>query len=309
MATKKERKYIPGLAALNFKPKDYWEPNKAEKMFLSSARDDIDKIDYCDCVSGIKSMPENSVDLIIADPPFGIKFSGKQGAYNRNSNLVMDSYHEVEKDYGVFAEEWIKYLYKIMKPHATAYIFSGWNHLEDILRASRLAGLTLINHIIWKYQFGVFTQKKFVTSHYHILMLAKNQDSYYFNKIEHYPLDVWDIKRKYNKGEEKNATTLPIDVVKKCIEFSSKPGDLVFDPFMGMGTTAVVSKSLWRHYYGFEINSKMESIIEKRINSTSAGELYVTLDQRIDETQNEVKKKYPLIYKKYMSEREVVLDV
>ena len=74
--------------------------------------------------------------------------------------------------------------------------FSGWTNLGDILSAVKKSGLVVVNHVIWKYQFGVFTERKFVTSHYHVLFLAKTKN-YYFNKIMHYPLDVWEINRTY----------------------------------------------------------------------------------------------------------------
>ena len=112
--------------------------------------------------------------------------------------------------------------------------------------------------------------------------------------MEHYPQDVWDIKRKYKRGEIKNATTLPIELVQKCIEYSSKPGDLIFDPFMGMGTTALVAKSIWRHYFGFEINEKMKPLIDKRLNGIKPGQEYTPLDERLKKIRDEARKKYPL---------------
>ncbi|NHI94471.1 MAG: hypothetical protein EAX96_18415 [Candidatus Lokiarchaeota archaeon] len=87
--------------------------------------------------------------------------------------------------------------------------------------------------MIWKYQFGVFSKKKFVTSHYQILFAVKNSNKYFFNKIEHYPLDIWEISRIYRHEEQKNCTKLPEEVVEKCINFCSKLGELVFDPLFG----------------------------------------------------------------------------
>lgn len=300
---KHRRKYTPGLASLKFKP-HYWDPDEARELYNSYFNPSIpqDTIIYDDCVLGMEKMPSNSVDLVIADPPFGLDFSGKGGTYNRDKDLVVDSYQEIDSDYNKFTKKWIEQIKRIMKPHATAYVFSGWNHLEDILFSARVSGLTTINHLIWKYQFGVFTKKKYVTSHYHILLFAKDHKTYFFNKMEHYPEDVWDIKRKYQKGEPKNATTLPFDVIKKCVEFSSRPGDLIFDPFMGMGTSAVVAKSLWRHYFGFEINEKMQPLVEKRINGIQDGQEYLTVEKRFEEIYNNARKKYPLAYKIYSKE-------
>lgn len=308
---KKRRKYIPGLASLKFDPKDYWEPFEAQRLYEDSLYPNIkqDTISFDDCILGMKEMPSNSVDLVIADPPFGLDFSGKETVYNRDEKLVVDSYKEINSDYGGFTEKWMELTQKIMKPHATAYVFSGWNHLEDVLRGARLCGLTTINHLIWKYQFGVFTKNKFVTSHYHVLMLVKDSKQYYFNKMEHYPLDVWDIKRKYKKGEPKNATTLPLEVVKKCIEFSSKPGEVVFDPFMGMATTGVAAKSVWRHYFGFEINEKMRPFINKRLSEIQLGQEYLPINEKLKEIRENTQRKYPLAYKLYLKESGESVDV
>lgn len=304
------RKYTPGLASLKFSPDEYWSPSEAQKLFhkgSSIIREDY--IQYKDCITGMENMPSSSVDLVIADPPFGLDFSGKEAIYNRDSDLVIDSYKEINSDYSEFTEKWIGLISKIMKPQATAYVFSGWNNLEAVLRAGRLAGLTTINHLIWKYQFGVFTKKKYVTSHYHILLLVKDANNYYFNKMEHYPQDVWDIKRKYRRGEIKNATTLPVELIRKCIEFSSKPGDFIFDPFMGMGTTAIAAKGIWRHYFGFEINKNLESVINKRINSVKPGQDYITLKERLKKIREEARYKYPQAYSLYCKEAGEKSDV
>lgn len=297
-----KRRYTPGLAMLKFKPNHYLTPKEAQQRYndYSHLKIESDTISFEDCIPGMREFPPNCVDLVIADPPFGLNFSGKESVYNRKKNLVLDSYHEINNEYSQFTETWLALIQRIMKPEATAYIFSGWNHLEDILRAARLCNLYTINHIIWKYQFGVFTKKKFVTSHYHIILLAKDINNYFFNKMEHYPEDVWDIKRKYRKGEIKNATTLPFELVKKCIEFSSKPGDLVFDPFMGMGTTAIAAKSLWRHYSGFEINRNLIPSINKEIDEISPGQEYLSLNEKLKELRTTAQKKYPSAYKLFL---------
>ena len=302
---KRSKKYTPGLACLKFHPDKYWTNDEAQNLYYSnqSFLKDQDTILFEDCISGMQKMPSECVDLIIADPPFGIDFSGKGKVYNRDTDYVIDSYQEIRTNYANFTKKWMTSIQKIMKPHATAYVFSGWNHLEDVLMGARMCGLTTINHLIWKYQFGVFTKRKYVTSHYHIVMLVKDSKKYYFNKMEHYPLDVWDIKRKYKKGEPKNATTLPLEVVKKCIEFSSRPGDLVFDPFMGMATTGIASKGLWRHYFGYEINMKMKSLIDKRIDGIQLGQEYLPIDERLEEIHENARKKYPSAYKLFSQEK------
>ena len=174
---------------------------------------------------------------------------------------------------------------------AGVWIFSGWTHLIDVLNALKDNKLTLINHIIWKYQFGVFTRRKFVTSHYHILFAVKNEKDYFFNKIEHYPEDVWHINREYNRGVKKNATKLPPDVVRRCIDFGSVPGDLILDPFIGNGTTAIVAKGSYRYYLGFEINTTLKDIISKGLEKIQVGDDYIPYCNRPDELVDKLAQK------------------
>jgi site-specific DNA-methyltransferase (adenine-specific) len=228
---------------------------------------ELNIIFYEDCIEGIpKRIPPNYIDLVIADPPFGIKFVGLNALYNRKKEFVIDGYNEITKDnYDDFSKKWIKAIYPVLKESGSAYIFSGWTHLKDVLIAIDEAGFITINHLIWKYQFGVFTKHKYVTSHYHILFVVKNPKEYYFNKIDHYPEDVFEIKREYMRHKKKNTTKLPDELVEKLMRYSSKPGDIVLDPFMGNGTTAVVSTKLNRNYIGFEINPQAKEIIDDNI--------------------------------------------
>lgn len=292
---KRKKPYVPGLAALHFKPTNSWGRDEAKKAYLKSNFSvPADTISFSDCISGMERMPDQCVDLVIADPPFGIEFHGREALYNRKREYVVEGYKEVNDNYDEFTLAWIKALPRIMKEHASAYIFSGWTHLRHLLDAAQEANLTLINHIIWKYQFGVFTRKKYVTSHYHILFLVKNPKKYYFNKIEHYPLDIWDIPRTYRKGQKKNGTKLPEDVVSRCIDFSSKPGQLIFDPFMGNATTAVSAKANFRHFFGFEANSKLEEIIKHNINQVDIGQHYIPYNERLPSSED-LEKKYPAV--------------
>ncbi|NMB79215.1 MAG: site-specific DNA-methyltransferase [Methanomicrobiales archaeon] len=207
-----------------------------------------------DALALLPQIPTGSVDLIVTDPPFAIDFKANRLNYNRKGSNVLDGYHEIpEEEYPDFTRQWIAESARVLSPTGSMYIFSGWNRLRDILEGIDSAGLTTVNHLIWKYQFGVFTKKKYVTSHYHILFAAKDPKRYTFNKVDHYPEDVWVINREYWKGKKKTPTKLPAELVKKILAYSSNPGDLVLDPFLGSGTVAVVAQGEQRHFLGFEI--------------------------------------------------------
>lgn len=294
----RKNRYIPNFAAAKFRPTNDWTAQEALTEFRKATFPKIEKglyrtddVFYEDCIKGMKKLPSKSIDVIIADPPFGLNFTGKESIYNRDARFVKSGYQEVDTNYEQFSRDWIGELPRIMKETGSAWIVSGWTNLGDVLTAAKESGLTLINHIIWKYQFGVFTRRKFVTSHYHILFLAKSE-KYYFNKVMHYPLDVWEINRTYRRGEAKNGTKLPENLILRCIDFSSKPGQLILDPFMGNGTTATAAKGTFRHYLGFEANKAMKDVIHANLKSTKVGQFYSPYAHRDDELVKRAKFKY-----------------
>ena len=242
----------------------------------------LNKIYNQNCIDGMKDIPDNKIDLVITDPPFAINFKSKKANYNRIASRVLPGYNEIEsKDYYNFTYNWMNQINRILKKSGSMYVFSGWNNLKDILTALDENGFITINHIIWKYQFGVVTSKKFVTSHYHCLYVCKNNNERKFfpysrfdknaktsdGKSLHYndKEDVWNIKREYWTGDEKTPTKLPAEIIKKILEYSSEEKDVIFDPFLGSGQVAVVSKMLKRKYLGFEIVKEYYNFAKKRL--------------------------------------------
>jgi site-specific DNA-methyltransferase (adenine-specific) len=296
------RPYIPHLAEFYFEPTYDWSYKEAEQLFSQTAHAlnefEQDTVHFMECIEGMERLPRSSINLIVADPPFGIDFDGKSSVYNRDGGFVIGGYEEAQGSYVEFTKKWMSQLPRIMKKDASAYVFSGWTNLGAVLAGAEKAGLTILNHLIWHYPFGVYTKRRFVTSHYHIVLLVKNPKAYFFNKIENYPEDVWIVKRKYRTGLAKNGTKLPLDVVARCIDFSSSPGDIVLDPFMGNGTTAVAAKSAFRHFLGFEINTKLKPLLKREIDSVQAGQLYKPYNKRLP-TLNELAVLYPRAYREY----------
>ena len=242
----------------------------------------LNKIYNQDCIDGMKDIPDNKIDLVITDPPFAINFKSKKANYNRIASRVLPGYNEIEsKDYYNFTYNWMNQINRVLKKSGSMYVFSGWNNLKDILTALDENGFITINHIIWKYQFGVVTSKKFVTSHYHCLYVCKNNNERKFfpysrfdknaktsdGKSLHYndKEDVWNIKREYWTGDEKTPTKLPAEIIKKILEYSSEEKDVVLDPFLGSGQVAVLSKMLKRKYLGFEIVKEYYNFAKKRL--------------------------------------------
>lgn len=226
-----------------------------------------------DCRTFLPTVADASIQCIVCDPPFGLGEDTFEQHYARDSKPVLSGYQTAPKDakqYEEWAKTWISHFPRILKPDGTAYIVCAWNHLCDIELAIRSSGLTVVNHIIWKYNFGVYTQKKFVTSHYHILRCAVGSGTpafysrAYFSEKEktgdgHNAQytdmeDVWMLQKDFAQGEIKNINKLPDALVEKLLRYSSKPGDTVADFFLGNFTTAYVARRLGRKVIGCEMN-------------------------------------------------------
>jgi len=207
---------------------------------------------------------DEKADLIFVDPPFGIEFRGNLQTYHRTPDAL--SYVEVSKEeYPSFIKTLAQWSYDTLKDSGSMWLLSGWNNLRVVLDAVEDVGFTQLNHCIWKYQFGVFTKKRFTTSHYHMLLLVKDPGNYTFNKPEHYAEDVWDIKRPYQHRVKTAGNELPDKLVERCVRTSSNKGDLIVDPCLGSGTTMRVCLRMNRRCIGIEINPALKERIKTKL--------------------------------------------
>lgn len=240
------------------------------------------KIVLGDCVSAMARLPAKSVDLVVTDPPFAIDFKAKRSNYNRMAGRVLTGYNEIAAaDYAEFSKQWLNEARRLLKDTGSVFVFSGWNNLKDVLIAADDAGFTLVNHIIWKYQFGVFCRRRFVSSHYHCLFLCADDRQRKFNLHARHAKaerktnggsvlyadleDVWTIPREYWTGDKKTPTKLPAELVRKILAYTSDPGDLVLDPFLGSGQVAVIAKMMKRDYLGYEIVPEYYEFARERL--------------------------------------------
>jgi site-specific DNA-methyltransferase (adenine-specific) len=109
-----------------------------------------------ECIAGIRDhLQNNSVDLIITDPPYGICGDTLHRHYNRDERYVIPGYVEIpDREYADFSVRWIREAERVLRPGGSIYIVSGYTNLYDILHALKQTSLIEVNHIIWKFRFG-----------------------------------------------------------------------------------------------------------------------------------------------------------
>ena len=243
-----------------------------------------------DCIAGAQEhFKENAIcDLMIFDPPFGINESSFGKHYKRRDEFVLGGYVEAPEDYENFSEAWLTQAKRLLKPNGAMYIISGWSKLRELLNAINKVDLHIINHIIWKFNFGVNTTTKYVTSHYHILYLCHNakakpkfntycqfgaQEKDDNNRSLNYQdlEDVFQINKEYQPGQKKNKNKLPDALIEKLILYSSDEGDIVCDFFLGNFTTAYVARRLGREPIGFEINKESYDLHINQVEALEPG--------------------------------------
>lgn len=258
-------------------------------MFFDKIFDNVNfKFDYDDdsllvlgnSIQVLKIISSNSIDLIFADPPYGI---GKD--FGNNTDIFNSS-----NDYFIWAKEWIDECMRVLKDDGTMYFMSSTQNMPklDVYVDEKY---NVVNRIIWSYDSsGVQSKKKYGSLYEPIIMITKNEKSKYtFNyndilieaktgskrKLIDYrktppqpyntkkvPGNVWDFSRVRFKMEEyeNHPTQKPKELLERIILASSNVGDIVLDPFSGSFTTSSVAKKLGRKSIGIEINEEYYKI-------------------------------------------------
>lgn len=232
-----------------------------------------------DCLDILPALERESVDLVVTDPPYniGIDYGSGPEADRRG-------------DYDVWCGRWIGLCYRALKPNGSLWVISGQEHGADIDIAIQRAGMKMRNRITWHETFGVYCHNKFGRTSRPIYYAVKNAKDFTFNKAavtvpsarqEKYGDrraapggkimgDVWQINRVCGTFKERVAgvpTQLPEELVRRIIDVSSNPGDVVLDPFAGSGTTLAVAKGMGREAVGIELNRNYAAIAMGRMEA------------------------------------------
>lgn len=219
-----------------------------------------------------KTLPSESIDLIIADPPYNL---GKN--YGNNHDL------KDFDDYLDFSKNWLKEAQRVLKTHGTLYVFMGVrfiSYLYDIM--NRDLQLYFNSWICWHYTQGMGRKIGFSPRHDDILMFNKSKN-YTFNLDDvrvpqkYYrarnnmrganPGDVWEFSHVHycNENRQNHPTQKPEGLIERMVLASSNEGDTVLDPFSGSGTTLRVCQQLKRTCIGFELNPEYIALTKERL--------------------------------------------
>lgn len=265
----------------------------------------LDFIENTDCITGMKTLPDNCVDLIIADPPYNLSKSGNWKWDNSislagmggNWNITNENWDNMSlEDYFNFTFAWLSQAKRILKPTGSMWIFGTYHNIGVINLLCQILEIEIINEVIWykKNAFPNLSGRRLTASHETILWVhsggAKRQ--YYFNydysKSGNFADDflkvpgkqmrtVWSLSNNKSHDElkyGKHPTQKPLKVLTRLINLSSKPGDIVLTPFAGAGSECVAAKMNGRRYIGFEIEKKYCEITEKRLANVQQYEQY-----------------------------------
>jgi len=244
----------------------------------------INRVYHMDCLEGMKHILQ--VDMIFADPPYNIsstkQIEWKLGNY-KTVKEEWDTFSAAE--FREFNREWIKLACQVLKPNGNLFICGSIHNIFQIgsILQEEL-NLRICNLITWFKRNAMpnVSCKTFTHSCEYIIWAVNNRSDKASNWIFNYQLmkkinggkqmrDMWDIPMtpKSEKWAGKHPTQKPEALLERIILAGSNEGDLILDPFMGSGTTAVVAKRLNRNFIGFETNKSFVDICYRRLERVS----------------------------------------
>lgn len=220
---------------------------------------EIDTIYNMDCFEGMKQMESGSVSLIIADPPYELQQCSGAGAFGRNNR---DYYQGIDHLQSGISDEILEECLRVCK-HPNMYIFCSKDQIPQLLTFALNHGLKY-DLLTWHKTNPVPTcNNKYLSDTEYIIFMRNGANLY----------GSYNTKRKYfitptnteDKKAWKHPTPKPVSIIRTLIENSTKEDDVVLDPFMGSGTTAIAAMQGNRHYIGFELNKEYYDTSCKRI--------------------------------------------
>jgi modification methylase len=245
----------------------------------------LDQIIAGDCVAAMNGLPEGSVDLIFADPPYNLQL---RGDLHRPDNSLVDA---VDDDwdrfdgfaaYDEFTRAWLAAARRILKTDGAIWVIGSYHNIFRVGTGMQDAGFWILNDVVWRKSNPMpnFRGKRLTNAHETMIWAAKSDASKYTFNYEALkelndgvqmrsdwviPLCTGSERLKDEAGLKAHPTQKPEALLHRLLVATTKPGDVVLDPFFGTGTTGAVAKKLGRHFIGIEREEAYRKFAEKRL--------------------------------------------
>ena len=246
------------------------------------------KIINGDCLKELKKIPDKTFDLVFADPPYNMQIGEKLTRPDSSKvNGVNDKWDQFNsfKHYDEFCKSWLAECKRILKDNGSIWVIGSYHNIFRLGYHLQNLGYWLLNDVIWRKNNPMpnFRGTRFTNAHETLIWASKNKKSKYtFNyqslKCLNDDLQMrsdWKLpicngkERLKRNGKKIHSTQKPEALLHRIILATTNKDDSIFDPFLGTGTTAVVSKKLGRNYFGIEKDKKYFIAAKERISKTS----------------------------------------
>lgn len=245
----------------------------------------LNKIIKGDCIKSMRSLPDNSIDVIFADPPYNLQLKNDLSRPDSSKvNGVTEGWDRFKsfEEYDKFTKDWISEAQRILKPEGTIWVIGSYHNIFRVGNAMQNLGFWILNDIIWYKSNPMpnFKGTRFTNAHETIIWASKNHNSKYnFNyhamkslnegtqmRSDWYiPICSGGERIKDSNGNKIHSTQKPEALLYRVLLSSSKKDDIILDPFFGTGTTGAVAKKLGRNFIGLEREDIYINAAKKRI--------------------------------------------
>jgi site-specific DNA-methyltransferase (adenine-specific) len=249
----------------------------------------LNQIIQGDCVEILATLPDKSIDVVFADPPYNLQL--KHDLYRPNQTKV-DAVDDLWDKFPGFAEydqftrDWLTACRRVLKETGTIWVIGTYHNIFRVGSIMQDLGFWILNDVIWikTNPMPNFRGVRFANAHETLIWAQKKQGEHYvFNHHDAKSLNDdlqmrsdWTIPLTNNKerikinGTKAHSTQKPSALLYRILMASTNPGDVVLDPFFGSGTTGAVAKSLLRNWIGVEQEQKYIKVAQNRIDSTDS---------------------------------------
>ena len=217
---------------------------------------------HADCLDIMKEMDDNSVDLIVTDPPYKTITGGNSNGKNsiRPKGMLSGNRKLFEYQNNISLSSWIPEIYRILKNGSHCYIFTNSMNMKDMLLETEKVGFKLHNILVWEK--NNCTPSQFYMKNCEYVLFLRKGKAKWIN-------DIGGSKtvHQFNNiiGNKLHPTEKPVDLLSFYINNSSNESDIVFDLFCGSGSTCIAAKELNRKYIGVELDDKYFNIAVYRM--------------------------------------------